>query len=222
MVQTMNNATPNPFTGLKGALAGLMSGGVMGWLLALLFHRRIAPMLAALETLFAQFKAGTLPLPPAPAQATPRTPRPQSAAARACPRPRASTPRRRATAPRQPVAPAAIRPVADAPRLPWPSPRARPMHRHRARCTKNDDPNARLRTPYLLRFRINNRYPCPGFSGQLCRGYRPRMSLRTSAQAPRQNPARSAVIATGRIAGDSSASRNSTRPPASLGVSASP
>eukprot|EP01035_Chromulina_nebulosa_P050457 gene50457-68604_t len=48
----MNKVSPNPFTGLKGALAGLMSGGVLGLLLTLLFQRRIAPLLAALESLF--------------------------------------------------------------------------------------------------------------------------------------------------------------------------
>jgi hypothetical protein len=82
MRHTMNT-TPvsNPFTGLKGALAGLMSGGWMGLLLSLLFRRRIAPMLAALESLFAQWQAGTLvplavsvPLPAVPARAVARTP----------------------------------------------------------------------------------------------------------------------------------------------------
>jgi hypothetical protein len=63
----MNPSPPNPFTGLKGALAGLMSGGWLGLLLGLLFRRRIAPMLAALESLFAQWQAGTLPRPVAPA-----------------------------------------------------------------------------------------------------------------------------------------------------------
>jgi hypothetical protein len=66
IVRSMNTHVPNPFTGLKGALAGLMSGGWMGLLLGLLFRRRIAPMLAALESLFAQWKAGTLPVPVAP------------------------------------------------------------------------------------------------------------------------------------------------------------
>jgi hypothetical protein len=62
MVHAMNKTSSNPFTGLKGALAGLMSGGWMGLLLGLLFRRRIAPMLAALEGLFAQWQAGTLPI----------------------------------------------------------------------------------------------------------------------------------------------------------------
>jgi hypothetical protein len=59
----MNTYPANPFTGLKGALAGLMSGGLLGFLLSLLFRRKIAPMLEALEKLFAQFKAGTLASP---------------------------------------------------------------------------------------------------------------------------------------------------------------
>ena len=64
--------------------------------------------------------------------------------------------------------------------------------------------------------------PPPGFSGQSWRGYRPRMSRRASAQAPPQNPAKSAVTAIGRCAGDSSASRSATRPPARTGVVRSP
>ena len=42
------------------------------------------------------------------------------------------------------------------------------------------------------------------------------------AQAPRQNPAMSAVSAIGLPAGDSNASRSGTRPPASLGVCVNP
>jgi hypothetical protein len=88
--ETMNTSlASNPFTGLKGALAGLMSGGLLGLLLGLLFRRRIAPMLTALEGLFAQWKAGTLaplavalPVPAAPVRPKARTPvaRPRAAA----------------------------------------------------------------------------------------------------------------------------------------------
>ena len=45
------------------------------------------------------------------------------------------------------------------------------------------------------------------------------MSRRTSAQPPRQKPARSAVMATGRPAGDSRANRSGTRPSASAASS---
>jgi hypothetical protein len=95
---TMNTSpASNPFTGLKGALAGLMSGGWMGLLLGLLFRRRIAPMLAALEALFAQFKAGTLPIPAAPGQA-PAAARPAAPRAHHCPRHRTAAARRRPVA----------------------------------------------------------------------------------------------------------------------------
>jgi hypothetical protein len=104
------NTSPvsNPFTGLKGALAGLMSGGLLGLLLSLLFRRRVAPMLAALESLFAQWQAGTLPLAAAPLPATaegglagsaPRV-RPSGGALRSC--------RRRAGVRRGPVASAVM------------------------------------------------------------------------------------------------------------------
>eukprot|EP01035_Chromulina_nebulosa_P004722 gene4722-6440_t len=53
-----------------GALAGLMSGGWLGLLLTLLFRRQIAPLLTALEGLFARWQAGTLP--PAPVRTTAR------------------------------------------------------------------------------------------------------------------------------------------------------
>jgi hypothetical protein len=121
----MNTHAPNPFTGLKGALAGLMSGGWRGLLLGLLFRHRIAPMLAALEKLFAQFQAGTLKLPAAPAAG------PQ-AAAPAAPRPRAPTSYRRASAARtRPVArAAAVRPAHGAAPGVRPAPRGAGLHRH--------------------------------------------------------------------------------------------
>ncbi len=109
----MNTHAPNPFTGLKGALAGLMSGGWLGLLLGLLFRRRIAPMLAALETLFAQWKAGTLPI-----QAAGRVTAPVVAAGRQAAAPRA----RHRAGRRAPAAPA--QPVAAAPRLRTPPVRA--------------------------------------------------------------------------------------------------
>jgi hypothetical protein len=163
------NTSPasNPFTGLKGALAGLMSGGWMGLLLGLLFRRRIAPMLAALETLFAQWQAGTLaplavalPIPAAPVRTIARTAAAErQAAAPVAPRVR----RRRVPGSRRgPAIQAAAvrvclvawhRPAAL--RLPVPGLRAPRPQRRRARCTKNDVGKAHLRTPVLLRCRIN-------------------------------------------------------------------
>jgi predicted lipid-binding transport protein (Tim44 family) len=140
------NTSPasNPFTGLKGALAGLMSGGWLGLLLGLLFRRRIAPMLAALESLFAQWQAGTLPLPatrcPAPAAATlVAVPAP----AHAVPRARSTRRRRASASRRRPVASAAT-PRAVAPRghgflLPPLHPSKGPVRHHIARNTKKDD-----------------------------------------------------------------------------------
>jgi hypothetical protein len=154
----------NPFTGLKGALAGLMSGGLLGLLLSLLFRRKIAPMLEALERLFAQFKAGTLPLPavaapvpaPAPAGTTARAPQADAAAAprarrhnRAPRRPRLPVERRR------PVTPARVavgchsgasRPPATVLRAVSPPP-------HQARCRKNAATKIRPSMPRLLRYR---------------------------------------------------------------------
>jgi predicted lipid-binding transport protein (Tim44 family) len=137
------NTSPasNPFTGLKGALAGLMSGGWLGLLLGLLFRRRIAPMLAALESLFAQWKAGTLPMPAAPAPGLVRVRGIARAAAagRQAAVPGVSRPRRqpaaRAAAPR---VVACCRPEASlssALLLPAPAPRALRLLRRRARCT---------------------------------------------------------------------------------------
>jgi hypothetical protein len=81
----MNTHPENPFTGLKGALAGLMSGGVTGWLLALFFRRHFAPAFAALERIYDIWKAGTLAGPAAPVEAQRplrvRTPAPVSAPA---------------------------------------------------------------------------------------------------------------------------------------------
>jgi predicted lipid-binding transport protein (Tim44 family) len=122
------NTSPasNPFTGLKGALAGLMSGGWVGLLLGLLFQRRIATMLAALEGLFAQWKAGTL-APLAVAQPVPAPVR-HRAASPAVARTGRRSPcgRLRATRCRADAAPVAaprtavLRPQLDpAPVLPW-------------------------------------------------------------------------------------------------------
>jgi hypothetical protein len=133
----MNTASPNPFSGLKGALAGLVSGGWMGLVLRLLFWRRIAPMLTALEGLFAQWKAGTLPVPAAPVRSTrPAAARPQMAAPRARRSPRAPASRRppvaRAAAPR---AQHAAWQGPDMPRLPKPAELALPPLPDRTRCT---------------------------------------------------------------------------------------
>ncbi len=156
MIRSMNTSPSNPFTGLKGALAGLMSGGWMGLLLGLLFRHRIAPMLAALEGLFAQWKAGTLALPAAPVRPTTRTPvARKQAAAPAAPRAhcRGSVSRRRHVT--QPVA-ARVQPPSwpalAAPRLPMPSLRASPPSRRHGRCTKNAASKARTRTLKLLRY----------------------------------------------------------------------
>jgi hypothetical protein len=155
------NTSPasNPFTGLKGALAGLMSGGWLGLLLGLLFQRRIARMLAALEGLFAQWKAGTLPLPTAPVRPAARAPaaRKQAAApmesrARRAPASRCR-PAVQAAAPRAPVWCRPGTPFARArPRFAPTLGAPRPLRR-RARCTENADGRVRLRTPILLRFR---------------------------------------------------------------------
>jgi hypothetical protein len=138
----MNTSSSNPFTGLKGALAGLMSGGWLGLLLGLLFRRRIAPMLAALETLFEQFRAGTLaplavalPIPAAPARPTARTPAPRTQAA--APRARRTPGSRRGQI--IPPAAAPVRPAAGhqpaASRLPVASPHALRASRRSGRCT---------------------------------------------------------------------------------------
>jgi hypothetical protein len=114
-----------------------MSGGWLG----LLFQRRIARMLGALEGLFAQWKAGTLPVPAVPVRRTARAGGSQ-AAGPGMPRPRVPAARRepvaRAAAPVMPVA-AARRPAVlfcpgPALRAP-PPPRLRPPRR-RARCTE--------------------------------------------------------------------------------------
>jgi predicted lipid-binding transport protein (Tim44 family) len=142
----------NPFTGLKGALAGLMSGGWMGLLLGLLFRRRIAPMLAALESLFAQWKAGTLPMPPAaPLRPTARTPTAaRQAATPSAPRARCRVPTARRMQVAQRAA-AGIRPTVPppsvAPQRPMPSLRAPHPSRRHARCTKNANGEAQSRTP---------------------------------------------------------------------------
>jgi predicted lipid-binding transport protein (Tim44 family) len=153
------NTSPasNPFTGLKGALAGLMSGGWLGLLLGLLFRRRIAPMLAALESLFAQWKAGTLPMPPAaPLRPTARTPTAtRQAAAPSAPRARCRVPTARRRQIIQPavalVRPAAAHPPA-APRAPAPPRRAPHPPPNRARCRKNAAAKRRPGMPNLLRY----------------------------------------------------------------------
>ncbi len=153
----MNTSTSsNPFTGLKGALAGLMSGGWLGLLLGLLFRRRIAPMLAALESLFAQWQAGTLPIPTVPVRPTARTPvaRPQPAAPAAPRARRVAASRRRqviqtAAAPVRPAAghpPAASHELTPRQRAPHPPP-------HRARCRKNAAAEPHSSTPKLLHYR---------------------------------------------------------------------
>ncbi len=98
----MHQPAANPFSGLKATLAGILSGGWMGWVLGLLLARRLTDALTALEGLFAQWKAGTLPPLPLPLPASPaRTPAPtatrQAAASRA-PRAPRSAPRRRTAA----------------------------------------------------------------------------------------------------------------------------
>ncbi len=110
----MNTHPANPFTGLKGTLAGLLSGGVMGLLFALLFRRHLA--LAALERIYDMWRAGTLAAPTAPERApATRTPRPACA-------PRASTaPRAPRTRTARPAARQDRVPPAAAPR-PAPAP----------------------------------------------------------------------------------------------------
>ena len=151
MVQNMNTHAPNPFTGLKGTLDGLMSGGLLGLLLSLLFRRRIGPMLAALENLFAQFQAGAL-APPALALTLPAAaPAPPAGKQTAAPRRR--PPVRRKPIPRAGAAAAAApAPVvawygADAPRRPASIPRPQNPSRRSARCRKNRSSKPRLATP---------------------------------------------------------------------------
>jgi hypothetical protein len=150
------SSASNPFTGLKGALAGLMSGGWVGLLLGLLFRRRVAPMLAALEGLFAQWKAGTLPLPAAPARPAARSPATARRQPAAVAGPRARrTPAERcrqvipaAVAPVRPAGrhvPAASRALTPAARAPYPPPRD-------PRCRKNAAAAPSLGTPKLSRY----------------------------------------------------------------------
>ena len=61
-----------------------------------------------------------------------------------------------------------------------------------------------------------------GSTGQECFGYRPAMSLRTSAQEPAQNPGRSDVVCSGRPAGLSSTTRSGIDPPPTLGWTVTP
>ncbi len=136
MVQTMNTPLANPFSGLKAALATLLSGGWRGLVMHLLFYRRIQAALGALESLFAQWQAGTLPAiaprPPAPARTpAPSAPRPQSVPR--APRARRLAPRRRpvttATSPsRRAQAPASA---------PLPIKRTQPPEPHPTRSRKN-------------------------------------------------------------------------------------
>ncbi len=141
----MNDPAANPFSGLKAILARIMSGGLMGLLLNLVFYRRLSAGLAALEDLFAQWKAGTLPLPVLPARAPAQVaaPRPQSAVHRPARPRRLSVPRRATIRRRRPmtrtraVSPVVFRRPTAAP-LPRPSAPA-PIPR-RARCTKGCNP----------------------------------------------------------------------------------
>jgi hypothetical protein len=139
----MNMPSSNPFTGLKGALAGLMSGGWMGLLLSLVFRRRIHAALTALEGLFAQWKAGTLKLPdmPAPVRSRVQAAAPAPVGASVVARLRRRSPRvaerRVAAAPRERVVRvarvwAAVWCDARVPRLPARAPR---LLRRRGRCT---------------------------------------------------------------------------------------
>jgi hypothetical protein len=154
----MNTSSPNPFTGLKGALAGLMSGGWLGLLFGLLFRRRIAPMLAVLEKLFEQFRAGTLPLPAAPVRPTARTSAGRTqAAASAAPRARCRPASRRSQvilAAAAPVRPAVGHPLA-ASRVPAPAARAPHPPPCPARCSKNAASRSRPGTSKLLRYQNN-------------------------------------------------------------------
>jgi hypothetical protein len=154
----MNTSPPNPFSGLKGALAGLVSGGWVGLVLRLLFWRRIAPMLTALETLFAQWQAGTLPVPAAVVRASAQAPAAAPRAVAPCARRR--TGRRVPAARRAPVVQAA---VLRAPVVAWDrsaalrgiGPALYALHppRRRARSRKNADGGTRTRTPILFRYR---------------------------------------------------------------------
>jgi hypothetical protein len=149
-------ASPNPFSGLKATLARILSGGWMGLVLGLLFQRRIHAALSALESLFAQWQAGTLPLPAVAIPARGRTDPLPRATARQVAGSRARRPagRRRpviqaATLRVRPAAwhrPGAVHPLA-------PSPCALRVPRRRARCSENADGKACFGTPILFRYR---------------------------------------------------------------------
>ncbi len=110
----MNEPAANPFSGLKATLARLLYGGWLGLLLSLIYRRRITAALTALESLFAQWQAGTLPVPtPTPA---PKAPRLRASAAHTPATPRAG--RKRATRPHSvPAKPVRPPSVASAPRI---------------------------------------------------------------------------------------------------------
>ncbi len=127
----------NPFSGLKAALTGLLSGGWMGLMLHLFFRRHMTAALTALETLFAQWQAGTLPQAPAAAPVAPRpvaARKPGAASAAGYPR----SPGRRPARPARAIA--AKAPAAELPAI---APRDRDLPAcprrpppRRARCRK--------------------------------------------------------------------------------------
>ena len=123
------NRPANPFTGLKKDLAGVLSS-LFGLLFSLLFARRITESLNALESLFAQWQAGTLPPIPAPA------PRAAPRAAKRPTSPRARRPAARRSTRLLPVAERAQRhphpPIRHPQSAPHPAP-ARVPSRHTER-----------------------------------------------------------------------------------------
>ena len=152
----MNAAASTPFSGLKAALTGLMSGGWIGLLLHLLYGRRIAAALGALEALFARWQAGALPplqaAVPAPVSLAPPQATPRKTTARS-PAPRQAAPRR-ARRPARPAARAArsaIPPV-RATHAPRPKPNHPRPARRPARSTITLG-NSILLTSILLRYR---------------------------------------------------------------------
>ncbi len=148
----MNAPAANPFTGLKAALAGLLSGGLFGLLMHVLFARRLAAALAALEALFARWQAGDLPPLALRPIATPRRPAAATAASArpACARRRRPAPARKPAATSAAVAaiPAFAPAHFAAVDLPAQQPTAKPRH---ARCTKIVPTDGRRCTPNLLR-----------------------------------------------------------------------
>jgi hypothetical protein len=97
----MKTQADNPFSGLKAAFSRIASGFWASLLFNLLYRRKIEACLAGLEALFAQWKAGTLPLPPTPPEIQPAQATPELRPTRARTTQRRRTPRLRQKSPRQ-------------------------------------------------------------------------------------------------------------------------